>query len=394
MSLWKMGVAAPIYNNSFKYGTKVYALLDAPEGFTPSGATGPIYNVGRTSFDYQDDFGTDEGQSDGLIKYVKAGDRIRVGPSSRPEYAGAYEEFLVLSITSDNISLGSTSNIEFANDPIIALGTNCPGGWVPDDTNITMGGMVNHVLRTLTDYPGSGDRYSMQFENSSGTHGLFYTLDPEEYISGVYYRMGCYYQFTYQNTASMTARAETSVGVIINHTMLTNAATTWTEYNSNPVLTNHSNPTSFKAGFNIVATLGSGTANIDNVYLEHAKYTTDETSGVYTFDDYPALGSRAFRRIEQSKNARLLNRRMVRAGVGGDTAVRYIISASFKDVDNSLLENLEIFTDWQDRGMLSVLHHDIPSVPPNLQGILTIKNTNVAHWSSGRCSFSIDFEEF
>ena len=389
MSLWKMGVAAPIYNNSFKYGTKVYAILDAPVG-----STGPLYTVGRTSFDYQNDFGTDEGQSDGLVKYIKAGDRIRVGPSTRSEYAGAYEEFLVLSITSDNISLGSSSNIEFANDPIIALGTNCPGGWVPDDTNITMGGMVNHSLRTLTDYPGSGDRYSMQASCSSGTHGIFYDLDPEAYIPDVYYRMGCYFQFTTNGTAGMIGRTETSGGVIINHSVSGTPATTWTEYNSNPNYSNHSNPTYFKSGFNITVSLGGGIANIDNVYLEHAKYTTGETSGVYTFDDYPALGSRAFRRIEQSKNARLLNRRMVRAGVGGDTAVRYIVSASFKDVDNDLLENLEIFTDWQDRGMLSVLHHDIPSVPPNLQGILTIKNTNTAHWSSNKCSFSIDFEEF
>ena len=76
-----------------------------------------------------------------------------------------------------------------------------------------------------------------------------------------------------------------------------------------------------------------------------------------------------------------------------DGAKKAIISASFTDVSNSFRDSLEIFMDWQLRGKYLVLHHDIPSAPPNIQGIMTIKDTSLKNWSSGLCSFSLSFEE-
>ena len=78
---------------------------------------------------------------------------------------------------------------------------------------------------------------------------------------------------------------------------------------------------------------------------------------------------------------------------GGDKNKKYVVSAAFKDSPKAIRENLEILIDWQDRGWYLMLHHDIPEVPPNLQGLLTIKDTGLTNWDSDRCSFNLSFEE-
>ena len=71
MGLWKMGVASFIPNNSMKWGTKVYALMNG----AVSAASGVIV--------YDNDYGTDQGMTEGkLVQYLRAGDRVLLGPST------------------------------------------------------------------------------------------------------------------------------------------------------------------------------------------------------------------------------------------------------------------------------------------------------------------------
>ena len=398
MSLWKIGVGVPIHNNSFKYGCNIYAkvnnsLINITSG---SGELPLIPLVG-----YNNDTGTDAGHSDKLFKYLRIGDRIRIGPSTYERYEGAFEEYRVAGLGTNIIMFDSIPTVRFEDgDPISGIGTNSPGGWTMSaNTVLTMGGITNHTLTDPTTSKGYKDRFSSQFQNTNGTRGIFYYFSNDNYLKNVYYRMGCYYQFRlFSGTGSLIARSTYNSTNFINATMISAATTDWKEYNSAAAQSGNVETTIFRVAF-LITIPGGGPggvaiANIDNVYLEHADSTDDETSGVYTFDDYPEIGSRGYKILNDSKIMRLNNNRAVMLRASDDTDNKFIIEAQFKDVTRTLRENLEILLDWQDRGNYLVLHHDIPEVPPNLYGILTVSDTSLANWSIGKCSFNISFEEF
>ena len=367
-----MGVGLPIYNNSFKWGTQIYAELY----HSAQQAPGQQYNfpAGSTVFEYDADSGYADGHSDRLVKFLRPGDRIRIGPSTAEGYEGAYEEFLVTAVTSTAIGVSASSVVAFMdNDNIIGIGSNCPGGWEPDtNINLEMGGINAHTLRTLNDGQGYLNRYSVQFMGDADEYGIWWNFPITEYIRNIYYRMGCYYEFAETGSAQLLAYTKTNLGNIISGTITTSNVTTWTAYNSSPAQGPNSEVTSFSTGFTVdVITTGNGKANIDHAYLEHAMHTDDENSGVYTFDDYPDLGSRSYRILEGNRSLRLANQRLIKSGISGDSTKRYLVTAAFKDVTTDLRDNLEILLDWQDNGKYLVLHHDIPLVPPNLYGVPT-----------------------
>lgn len=387
MSYWKMGVGVPITNNSFGFGTRVYAKLS-------------LSNFqGNSSFFYKEDYGTALGLDDGLVKFLRPGDRIRVGPSSQPGYEGSFEDFVLVGISPDIIACNAAANVNFmADDPIIGVGTNCPGGWIPyEGGTLNMGGITNHTLVQLTTSPGYLNRHSVQFSGSGlSRNGFRWNFDLDDYVPSTYYRMGYWYQMVTASGLGYLCCELIGGGSLVNTNNTTTDASTWTEIKGK---VGNKTPSTAGSGFYtwlcITNTGGGGTvtANVDHFYIEHATQTDDETSGVYTFNDYPQLGSRQFRILGPSKYFRLANKRLARNTVGSDIHKRYFVSASFKDVTTSLRDNLEVLVDWQDLGKPLVLHHDIPSVPPNLYGIMTIKDVSMGHWSGGVCSFSIEFEE-
>ena len=389
MAYWKMGVAAFIPNNSFKWGTKVYALINNGSGIA----------VGASVIAYDGDYGAANSHSDGLVKFLRAGDRVLLGPSTNATYAGATENKIVASVSSTTITLSSVTTAAYAdNDPITAIGTNCPGGWDPAaDTNMTMGGITSHNLWTLSDSQGKFDRFSAQFRNNGAgeSHALKCTLNELWFLAGVYYRMGCYYQFDENTIATLYAHANANSTNFINETIASADTSAWTEYNSAAAIAPSVIGSSFYAELGITDTTGQAIANIDCVYLEHASGTDDSLLGVYTFDDYPDYGSRKYSTMRGTSMTRLSSYRLTMndSTGGGDKNKKYIISASFKDSPTALRTNLETLIDWQDRGWYLVLHHDIPSVPPNLQGFLTIKDTGLTNWDSNKCSFNLSFEE-
>jgi len=389
MALWKMGVAAFIPNNSFKYGKRIYALINMTGDWTSG-----------TTITYNEDSGTADGLSDGLIKYLRATDRILVGPSTLSGYEGATQTFVVSSVSSTTIGVSSTQVVKFANnDPITGIGSNFPGGWeADDDADLIMGGITNHDIQTLTTTEGNMDRFSVQFRNNDTVNerGIKFILNEGDYLADVYYRTGLHYQFNEVSSAELKIVVNSNSVDFIDDTIATaDAQTAWTEYNSAAALSESLLGDEWYVKVLINADVGYGIANIDNIYVEHAAETDDATSAVYTFDDYPALGSRKFTMIRGSTFSRLKNSRLIRSDStgGGDKNKKYVVSCSFANVTRTLRENLETLIDWQDRGKYLVLHHDMPSVPPNLQGVITIKDTNMAHWDAGKCSFNFMFEE-
>lgn len=390
MSYWKMGVAAFIPNNGFRWGSRVGGLL------TAAITTG-------TSLSYDNSIVDDETPTptDGLVKFVRPGDKILIGPSTATGYKGASEYVHITSVTLTTMGFLSQTSFQYVeNDPITGIGTNTAGGWMPDnDTNQVMGGITNHSQHSLTTLDGVGSRFSQQFSNNEATtHYLTYNLNLDDYLPNIPYRAGYYYQY-YASPADdghcqMHVRAGSTT--YINEVVSSVNVTSWTEYNSAAELSPYSHNDVWVINPSITAlSSGTGYLNVTGIYLEHAAGTSYQSSGAYTFNEYCDLNSRKYKMIRGSSFYRTANQSLKINDFTGlkDGAKKTIISASFTDVSNSFRDNLEILLDWQLRGKYLVLHHDIPGAPPNIQGIMTIKDTSLKNWSSSLCSFSFSFEE-
>jgi len=390
MAYWKMGVAAFIPNNGFRWGNRVGGLLTA--GIT----TGTSLSYGNSTVD-----GETPTPSDGLVKFVRPGDRILLGPSTATGYEGANEYVQITSVTSSTMAFVSQTHFQYANnDPITGIGTNTGGGWTGDnDSNQTMGGITDHSQHSLTTLDGVGTRYSQQFSTiNAGTNYLTYNLNLDDYLSNIPYRAGCYYQYyaspVDSGNCQMIVRAGGSN--FISETISSVNVTTWTAYNSAAAIApvSHNNEWKIRPAAGNLSS-GTGYLNVTGVYLEHAASTSGESAAAYTFDEYADLNSRKFKWLRGSSFYRTANRTLKTNDHTGlkDGAKKCIISASFTDVSNTFRDNMEILMDWQLRGKYLVLHHDIPSAPPNIQGIMSVRDTSLKNWSSSLCSFTLSFEE-
>lgn len=390
MAYWKLGVAAFISNSGFRWGSRVGGLLTA--GIT----TGTALYYDTATVD-----GDTPTPSDGLVKFVRPGDKILIGPSTAVGYEGANEYVIISSVTPSAMAFQSQTSFQYANnDPITGIGTNTAGGWMPDnDTSQVMGGITRHSQHTLTTLHGVGTRYSQQFSNDeSSTHHLTYNLNLDDFLQNIPYRAGYYYQYyaspTDDGACQMQVRA--SGGAFISEYVSSVNVTTWTEYNSaaatSPV--SHNDEWLIRVGVRDLSS-GTGYLNVTSVYLEHAASTSGEAAAAYTFPEYADLNSRKFKWMKGSSYYRSVNNSLKINDFTGlkDGAKKCIISVSFTDVSNTFRDNLEVFLDWQLRGKYLVLHHDIPSATPNIQGIMSIKDTSLKNWSSGLCSFTLSFEE-
>jgi hypothetical protein len=383
-------VGLPIDNNSFSFGTRIYAQILSTE--TQIGTGSHLYSATENT-------GDDLGMSDGLIKFLRPRDRIRVGPSSFQGYEGAFEEYEVTGVAAQSINVYPSASVKFGyQDQITGIGTNCPGGWVPiEGGTLTMGGITSHTENQLSTSPGYLNRHSVQFRGSgAGSNGLRWYFNQDDYVGGTYYRIGYWYQLTTPSGSGFLASQLVTTGYQLSTCNTTTDVDAWTELNGSVGGQSPSYPMAqFYLDIYTSGTAGGGSVipTIDHIYVEHATQTDDETSGVYTFDDYPTLGSRSFSIIPPGKTGKLINNRLVKNFTGNDTSKRYKVAASFKDVTTTLRDNLEVLLDWQDLGKPLVLHHDIASVPPNLYGNMTITDTSMGHWSGGVCSFNIQFEE-
>jgi len=390
MAYWKLGVAVFIPNNGFRWGNRVGGLL-----------TAAITTGTSLSYDNATVNGETPTPSDGLVKFVRSGDKILLGPSTATGYEGANEYVTITSVTSTTMSFRTQTTFQYAdNDPITGIGTNTAGSWMPDDdTNQVMGGITRHSLHSLTTLDGVGTRYSQQFSNNeTTTHHLTYNLNKDDFLPNIPFRTGCYYQYygSPADSGQCQIQVRASGSAFITETITSTNVITWTEYNSAVAKTpsSHNDDWLIRPGITSV-TSGTGYLNITAIYLEHAAGTSGESSGAYTFPEYCDSNSRKFKWLRGSSFYRTVNQTLKTNDFTGlkDGAKKAMISASFSDVSNTFRDYLEVLLDWQLRGKYLILHHDIPSAPPNIQGKLSIKDTSLKSWNSGLCSFSLDFEE-
>jgi len=343
MALWKIGVGVPITNPGFKFGKRVYALLN---GAWTSG----------TTLTYDNDTGTDEGHSNGLVKYLQQGDKILVGPSTYTNYEGATEVFTVYSGTGTQITVDAAPTVDFSdNDPITAICGGMPAGWTANDGDsiwcYPLTGQSAIGSTSLSDR-GYKDRYRAFVRsgyNGAG-RGLHYIFNDDDFIEDAYYRFGFFYQTQWSISTTLTSALRDSNGNFGSIETVTSSQTlSWTEFNSGA----KAGPSSLGDWWDIYIALNNTEAGnsyflADDVYVEHAMETDDASSGVYTFDDYPSAGSRSYSYIGGVGRKRLANNVQIvtdNTG-GGDRTKKLMVKAGFNDVTKTLRENLQILLDW------------------------------------------------
>ena len=390
MAYWKMGVAAFMPNNSFKFGNRIGAV------------TASAITTG-TSFTYSTETINGETGTDSLhlTKFLRPGDKVLLGPSTATNYEGASEYVKVTSASSSTIAFAAQTTFQYASgDPVTGIGTNCARDWLPSNsTDIVMGGLFDHTQRSLSTTDGNFDRFSLQFKNlKTGTRYIYSDLNLDDFLSDSYFRIGCYYQYlgvpTDDGSCNIQLRSNSS-NFIDSVITSVNVSTAWTEHNSSSALSTVSHNNEFQVRLVITSSAGYGILNVDNIYVEHAASTDGDGAAVYTFVEYPDLNSRSFSTLRGTSYKRLHNYSIKPSDATGDedASKKYIISAKYTDVPRSLRDNLDVFMSWQNRGKKLVLHHDIQKVPPNVQGYLSIRDTRLTSWDSGLCSFSMTFEE-
>jgi hypothetical protein len=391
MAYWKMGVAAFIPNNGFRWGTRCGAQL------TAAITTGTSLSYDNATVD-----GDSSPYSNGLIKLIRVGDKVLIGPSTAVGYEGASEYVIVTSVTSSTINFSAQTNFQYANnDYISAIGSNLAGGWLSDTSSpvSVLGGITRHSQHALTTLDGVGTRYSQQLVSSeSSLRYIRVELNRDDFLSNIPFRIGCYYQYyaSPADSGQIEARLNANSSSFIDETITSSNVVTWTEYNSAAETAPASVGDLFYLHLGVDGvSSGTGYGNFTGVYAEHGAGTTGESSGAYTFPEYCDLNSRKFKFIRGASNYRTINNSVKTNNFTGlsDGGKKTLVSASFSDVPSTFRDNLEVLMDWQLRGKYLVLHHDIPNAPPNIQGIMTIRDTSLKNWSSDLCSFAISFEE-
>lgn len=395
MSLWKMGVGVLVQNNQLRFGKRVYALINMAGGWSSG-----------TTITYDGSTGTDDGHSNGLMKYLNIGDKILVGPSSASGYSGGTEIFTITSVAATTIGVSAAPNVHFSNnDPITAIGSRMPDAWSASAAvGLTIGRLFGSPLDASGPDRGPASRYRAQFKAEDNDIGLSYKFNLDLFQASTKHRAGFYYQFyrgVYDYLIFRTSVRNYS-GSWSNWTGAPNLVasgdvTYWTAFDSSVLTSPSSVGTDWDLFFYItgLSVEGEAVPFICDVYLEHASETDDEDDGVYTFDDYPSFGSRAYKLLSGVSRYRLRNNVLISNDPtgGADKTKKHLITASFRDASRTLRDNLAILLEWQDRGYPLVLHHDITGIPNNLYGYLNVDDTSLTHWSSGYCSFNLAFEE-
>jgi hypothetical protein len=419
MAYMQMGVSVPIKNYNFRTGLNVTGEVNATYTAVTPTPTMTFKNC-TTNFRYA------------VIK----GDKITIGPSTHTSNPGARQELEVSSVSNISATSNSvtfTENIIYAfmvGDPITGVGMGLPGGWTFNDNGCSV---QNASLYRLNDplwsgYSNTGyfgetgidDYYA--FTKSLGSNGgagyfwLYQNLGSRVLNVGVYYRFGVFYRSmwssgsTYLKDYTILFRTYDSgltYTTLIDNAIIcswhTESLTQWAEYISSPVVTGAS---STLYGTEIYITYrgsilhGSNTEYsyivLDNPYIEHAAGTTDASSAVYTFPEYPNLGSQKWSHTTYEDKIILSNGSERRANITGSVAPKWTFTCSFANVSMTFLQQLQVLHQWQKVGNKLILHtNETPGgrIPPIIIGYMDLSDISQGLWDLSKVSFDFSFTQ-
>jgi len=408
MALFKMGVAVDIHNHQFRHGTQVSAKTGAYDAGTPS-PTISITNA--TSY---------------MNIIAGAGDKFTIGPSTHADNYGAKQELTVSSIASALNSITFTENIIYsfsAGDPIIGYGTYFPAVWdVQQKTNTTVTPYNLYRLKNTNELisdDGVDDMYAFKFKTIRTSAGAVVYKIKQAFgndilIPSVYYKLGGFYKISSSGLTlgSITDLYISNIGEtteLLRTANMTpgvsNYVDSWTEFtaissyiSSNLFSQTQLNAMVLMAEVYLISpdSQSQVTLWLDSLYLEHAKGTANESSGVYTFTDYPTAGSQKWRRTSFQRSNTLADGSEKVFNANGRRSSKWEFSCEFENVSDTFLKQLRILEHWQNAGNKLVFHtNETPGSihPPIMTGYVDIPDDNQLIWSLGKVSFPFSFRE-
>ncbi len=424
----KLGVAVPMKNHSFMKGT---AFDSECTVLDPGRGDNAIAYISQTPT---------------LFATLNKGDMIKIGASTNDSNLRATEELMVSKVVQDNdsfgiISLDSTNSVLFhysKPDKISGVGNYFPDSWSAPTASVinAFGGDIFYIpkldglnlpdysdmvsgadktnLETFTTY-GIDDYYCSKIlmRKSSGTGSvdvLRYNFGIGDILESTYYRIGFFYRYKIYNQQQSPGIVRGKTQFHDGSSLLTDSTyfskssnyeeSDWRLYVGDTVQTASSLSSAGYILFNLKLTGGISLPrllhNIDCVWVEHAKWTDDDTDGVYTFTEHPALGTQTWNFEEFRQVSRLAIGTNRYGQKDGRKRPRWRFSCRFEDVGSTFWKNLLILQQWGKLGYKIVFHTSEEfsyRVPPVIMGKIKLKNIQKNSWANEVKSFTFMFEE-
>ena len=358
----KLGVAIYIKNHSFKWG---YEYSDTLSADASSGSTSITVS-----------------NSSGLLKALKAGDRILIGPNSNY----MQETKVIASIDTSTSTIYFYSGLENdyeSGDYIRGVGSALAGAWTPN---------ANATPQTISPSSrGYDDGYAQVISLGNDTYpgNLRQYLDDDEIPPSSTLRLGFYYKLLGGN---IWARVYDGSSSIISIDV--SPQSDWTSISS----TGSSGTGPSGSYVEFAHHSGTPVLTLDCVWLCHAVGTDGENQGYWEFTEYPDLGSVQWKTRSYFATQVLFDgtmRRYSKTGTG-DKVRKYVFECAFSNVSSSFWDNLVKFQEWCDKGRYLVFFPEIADLPPVLVGVMNILESDYkSHrmWDTNRKTFRFTFEE-
>lgn len=349
---------------------------------------------------------------------LRPGDKIIIGPSSVENYYGAKETKTIAAIHSSYIQLAEElDNLYAVDDPIGGYGSVIPAGWnysagvnnspfSPSVQWYPYGGIVDQhsLIASAKIGDGFSNRYrfyinwaSSEGSGASGNYPYFYRNYGDELIDNTYYRLGCYIKVA--DTSFNTVRMKVNDGSsdFITLTLSYSVANKWREIEGAQISASNVSGCLLYIYQN---STDDGWILIDNLYMEHAKYTSGASAGVYTFTELPDLGSEIWNKVSETEFK--IKRTMSGSGYAqqeaglGDAVEKFVYQMHFENVADTFHADLRRLIEWQKFGYNLIFHpnsylafHTKPVVYCNM----TITNEKYSMFNHENISFDLIIEE-
>jgi hypothetical protein len=390
---WKMGVALPIPNPSFRHPSKFATKL--------SGAytSGTQLNCVRSGTNGWQGVAAAGGYGNMIVHYLSPGDRVTIGPSTASGYEGRVEKAIVAfaSGSSDLINLTAALIYDYAvGDPVTGIGTTMPGGWTLSDPIQNGLNIASYPIETGSGYD---DLFNLRLSKIASTGDIIVVTAPAQGPSGYRYLPPLEPSTIYRLAAYVKANTSIATGSklqLLGNATYSGAAfavtTSWVERTA--TVTSGATETSNSAiALSLPAALVfNNYLHLDCIGICHAKYTDDATTGIYTFDSLPDANSPKLTPRNTSIGATAISQRQINVYPGGPD-MKYIVQARFSQVNDALLQNLQILYQWQLKGNLLLLQPNITRLPPYIYGSVQVSTVGKDHWDLDNSSIDFQFTE-
>jgi len=361
MAFWTMGVGVPIKNNSFRFGTKKETTLNGS-----AAAAQKVINVDNTS--------------PTIANLLKSDDRFLIGPNSSSQS----ETGLIYSVSVAEITAQGNLTYSYADeDPITFTGTLLPEAWTVSGS-LTPYGISYYGVGSGKDDDyciyglGAGSGY---FEQQIAKFAGLSVLEAStKYRGGGYFADG--------NSVGDFSIYDDTPGSAFLTVALNGGG--WAARTATG--TTSATP---EVCYVRIESTGVGLIGADCLFLEHAVGTDDAANGVYTFDEYPVLGSVAVETRETEIETQLLNNTLAVFDPFNSQGkeIKHTVTAEFGFCAQTFMDNLTKLQRWQRKGNLLTLHTDLDNIPPVLYGKMYITNRRKDFYDVTRSSFTFTFKE-